>query len=76
MYMVQNEIVEQVYAYIRAYIQEHTYPPTLKEIAAAHYMSRTNITRYLDRLQGMGRIARDPGRSRGITLLDDEISAK
>ncbi len=74
--MVQNEIVEQVYAFIKAYIQEHTYPPTLQEIADACYMSRTNVTRYIDRLQGMGRLARDPGRSRGITLLDDEINAR
>jgi repressor LexA len=74
--MVQKDIVEQVYAYIRAYIQEHTYPPTLKEIADAHFMSRSNVTRYLDRLQGMGLIARDPGRSRGITLLDDETPTK
>lgn len=74
--MVQDEIVEQIYGYIKEYIREHTYPPSLKEIAAAHYMSRTNVTRYLDRMQGMGLIARDPGRSRGITLLDDEMNAE
>jgi repressor LexA len=69
--MDQNETVEQVYAFIKAYIREHTYPPTLKEIGKGCYMSRTNVTRYVDRLQGMGRLARDPKRARGITLLDE-----
>lgn len=69
--MEHNEIVEQVYEFIKAYIREHTYPPTLKEIGKGCYMSRTNATRYVDILQAKGRIARNPKLSRGITLLDD-----
>jgi repressor LexA len=69
--MEPNDIVEQVYAFIKAYIREHTYPPTLKEIAENCYMSRTHVTRYVDILQARGRLARNPKLSRGITLLDD-----
>jgi MarR-like DNA-binding transcriptional regulator SgrR of sgrS sRNA len=69
--MDQQETVEQVYAFIKDYIREHTYPPTLKEIAAGCFMSRTHVTRYVDWLQALGRIARDSKLARGITLLDD-----
>ncbi len=69
--MEQNETMEQIYTFIKDYIREHTYPPTLKEIGKGCYMSRTNATRYVDLLQALGRIARNPKLSRGITLLDD-----
>lgn len=71
-----HDVAEQVYNFICAFIEEHTYPPTLQEIANGCYMSRTNVTRYVDRLEGMGRIARDPKRARGITLLNDDDSSK
>jgi repressor LexA len=70
--MDQTETVERVYAFIKAYIREHTYPPTMKEIAEGCYMSRSGVARYVDRLQGMGRISRDPSLARGITLLGDK----
>jgi SOS-response transcriptional repressor LexA len=69
--MDQNEIVEQVYAFIKAYIREHTHPPTLSEIADGCFMSRTHVTRYVERLEGMGRLFREPNRARGITLIDN-----
>lgn len=72
--MDQTETVEQVYEFIKTYIREHTYPPNLTEIAKQCHMSRTNVTRYMDRLEGMGRIARNPNVARGITLLDENDS--
>lgn len=69
--MDHQDTVEQVYNFIKDYIREHTYPPTLKEIGKGCFMSRTNATRYVDILQAKGRIARNPKLSRGITLLDD-----
>ena len=72
--MDQQDTVEQVYTFIKNYIREHAYSPSLKEIADGCFMSRTNVTRYVDRLEGMGRIARDPKLARSIILLNDHDS--
>jgi DNA-binding MarR family transcriptional regulator len=72
--MDQQETVEQVYTFIKNYIYEYTRSPSLKEIADGCFMSRTNVTRYVDRLEGMGRIARDPKFARSIILLKDHDS--
>lgn len=61
-------ITEQVFAFICAYAKDHTYPPTLDEIAAACYIARSTVLRHVDRLEGEGRIERDPYISRGITI--------
>ncbi len=69
---LRPEDLESVYAFVRAYIEEHTHPPTIREIGRHCLMSRANVVRYLDRLEAQGRIFREPGRARGITLVKPE----
>ncbi len=64
-----DEISAQVYDFIQAYIDEHGFAPTQREIALGCYMSKTNIIRYLDRLEMQGRIIRIPGQPRSIRLV-------
>lgn len=58
----------QVYEVIRDYWQTKGMSPTLREIANSCYASHTTILRHLDRLEGMGWIVREPGKSRSIRL--------
>ena len=73
--MDEYNLEDEVYDFIRAYLREHSHPPTLREIGAGLHMSYPNVVRYLDRLEAHGRIMRRPGKSRGITLLDHEPDA-
>jgi DNA-binding MarR family transcriptional regulator len=66
--MANDLYLEEVYAFICQHWQDYGYGPTLKEIATACYMSKPNVYRYLDRLEMEGRITRDPGRARSISL--------
>lgn len=70
--MDQMNLEDQMYGFIRAYLRQHGHPPTLREIAEGCYMSYGSVFRYLDKLEAHGRIARKPGKSRSITLLDDK----
>ncbi|MEM6528760.1 MAG: FaeA/PapI family transcriptional regulator [Chloroflexota bacterium] len=63
-----EDMTEQVYDFIADYIAEHGFPPSTREMAAAVYISRGAVARHLDRLEIAGRIARTPGRARGIRL--------
>lgn len=66
------DMTERVYAFIKDWVKEHTYPPTLDEIAGGVYMSRSGIYRHLGKLEGQGRICRDEKRARGIRLIEEE----
>jgi SOS-response transcriptional repressor LexA len=66
------EIARCVLAAIRAYIEEHGHSPSLTEIAAACFISRTTVLRYLDLLEARGCIKRTPAMARSISLTDDE----
>lgn len=67
-----DPMTEAVYTFIRDFRRQHGYPPSQREICAACYMGRSTAQRHLDRLEIQGRIARDPGRARGITLIDPD----
>ncbi len=69
---VTNSVTDAVYDFIKTYIQEHAYPPTLREIARGCYLSTSAVTRHLNRLEQRGKIYREPARARGIRLLDEE----
>lgn len=71
--MAKNRIqqtMDTVYDYICQHIQEHGYPPSQREIAAACYLGKTTLVRYLDRLEANGRITHDPGFARSIRIID------
>jgi repressor LexA len=64
------ESTEAVYQFLKDFIRNHNFPPTVREIGEGCYLSRSTVTRHLDRLEAMGRIERQPGKARGITLKD------
>ena len=63
---------QMVYLFVKDYIKKHTHPPTLREIAEGCFLSISAVTRHLDRQEGQGKLFREPGRARGITLVDDD----
>lgn len=69
---MKYSVTDAVYTFIKTYIHEHAYPPTLREIAGGCYISTSAVTRHLDRLEQKGKIYREPGRARGIRLLVEE----
>ncbi len=66
-----NSVTDAIHDFIRTYVKEHTYPPTLREIGKGCYLSTSAVTRHLNRLEQQGKIYREAGRARGIRLLDD-----
>jgi repressor LexA len=57
--------------FIREYINENGYPPTIREIGHAAQISSTSVVNYnLNILQSKGLILRDREISRGVTLAD------
>ena len=66
--MGQHDTEQEVYDFICDYMRRHGSSPTLREIRDGCFMSIPNVIRYLDRLEAHGRIARRPGKARGITL--------
>jgi repressor LexA len=62
---------QQVYAFLTDYLAAKGYPPTLQEIARhLHVSGNLGVLRHLKALERAGLIARSPGSSRSIVLLD------
>ncbi|MGE5602583.1 MAG: transcriptional repressor LexA [Nitrososphaerales archaeon] len=57
--------------FIRSYLEEHMYPPTIREIGKAVGIPSTSVVKYnLERLQEKGYIERSGEVSRGLRLKD------
>jgi repressor LexA len=57
--------------FIRSYLEEHSYPPTIREIGKAVGIPSTSVVKYnLERLQEKGYIERSEEVSRGLKLID------
>lgn len=65
-----NERAWEIYDFIKAHIEAHSYPPTQQEIADGCYLSKSTVRYNLSKLERAGLIRIDPGRARGIALLD------
>lgn len=65
-------ITLQVYQFIKTYTKEHTHPPTIREISEGCFLALSSVVHHLDRLEGEGKIFREPHKARGITLVDDD----
>jgi repressor LexA len=62
---------QAILAYIRRYIAENGYPPSMREIGQAAEVSSTSVVSYnLNILQQKGYIQRDREISRGVRLVD------
>ena len=67
-----QETTDQIFSFICEFRATHGYPPSQEEIAQACYRSRPVIVRHLDRLVMQGKIRREPGKARGIQLVETD----
>lgn len=60
---------QQVFDFITEYLDTHSYPPTMKEIAEhIGVVGNTTVIHYLEALERKGHIRRELGSSRGIIV--------
>ncbi|OQA47203.1 MAG: LexA repressor [Chloroflexi bacterium ADurb.Bin325] len=60
----------RILEFIDAYVQEHNYPPTIREIGKAVGISSTSVVKYnLERLQEKKKLERSKEVSRGLRLV-------
>jgi repressor LexA len=65
-----SPIEQQVYHYLLDYLSEHTFQPSVREIAKHFAIASTkSVADLLASLERKGYVARVAGRSRGVTLL-------
>src|ERR1700674_4459030 len=66
----QGHILE----FVRQYVSDHSYPPTVREIGDGVGISSTSVVDYnLRVLAKRGHLRRDPDISRGIEILDGDM---
>lgn len=64
-----------ILCFLRNYISDHGYPPSIHEIQDGCGLSSTSVTVYnLNKLERAGLIRRDPERARAIVVLEKEGS--
>lgn len=68
---MDEQTIQAVYGYIRVYLHQWGYAPSIREIARECYMSTANVYRYLDWLEARGYITRQSGVARSIRLVED-----
>lgn len=68
-----NENTLAVWRYLAAYVDEHGYSPSRREIAAACFIAKTQVRTHLDKLALLGHIEHSDGLARGIRLLHRPI---
>lgn len=66
---------DDVYDSIERTVTDRGYPPSITELANEHRCSRSTIKKKLDELVEVGRIRRQPGIPRALTLTDREGSS-
>lgn len=69
---MDTEILDAMYTFIRDYIRQWGYAPSIRDIASACFMTPGNVHRYLDRLEARGRITRQAGVARSICLVGED----
>jgi len=61
---------KEVFLFLENYLAQHGYPPTMRDIAAHLRINGTlGVMKHLGALEKKGYIHRDPGNSRGISLV-------
>jgi repressor LexA len=69
-----NEKQMQIYKFIKSYINEKSYPPSVREICAAVGLSSTSTVHgHLARLEKKGLIKRDPTKPRTIEVIEKDV---
>ncbi|HAK44591.1 MAG TPA: repressor LexA [Spirochaeta sp.] len=67
---------EETLDYIRGFIEQHNYPPTIREMAASFDISVKGAYDHIKALEKKGRIRCDGNRSRTIEILDKKPPAE
>ena len=65
-----EQTLEGLLTFIREYIHENGYSPSLREISDGCYLGRSTVMRYLDKLEARGRISRAIGKARSIAVCE------
>jgi len=68
---ISRERREALYAFIVDYLEREATGPTIRELAHCFNISTATVLRYLNHLQGQGRITREPYVARSIRLADE-----
>ncbi len=68
---------QQIIDFIRSFLSDRDYPPTIRDIVGGCRISSTSVVDYnLDILEKKGYIRRHPEVSRGIGLLDSSLASR
>jgi len=68
---------QEMLKFIRAFVEENGYPPTIREIGTAVHISSTSVVNYnLNILQAKGYIQRNRDISRGVRLIDKDVRSE
>jgi DNA-binding MarR family transcriptional regulator len=73
--VMRYQTTQTVYRFIWVYWQAHGFPPTQQEIADACFISRSGVSRHLDRLTVWGWLQREAGKARSFRPLVDPDQA-
>lgn len=72
-----NETLLKTMRVIKLHIDKNGYPPTVRELMDyLDVKSTSTIAYYLDKLEGLGQIRRDPNKNRTIEIIPDRSSTK
>lgn len=66
---LREEQAQRILDYIHAYFEQEGCSPSFNDIAGACFMTRSSVARYIDLLEGRGKIRRVPGIPRSISLV-------
>jgi DNA-binding IclR family transcriptional regulator len=72
--MMLYEKVYAIYDFIAVYKKKRGHAPSQAEIAHGVQMHYTTLMKYLDKMDHMGMIERNPGQVRGIKLIRREAN--
>jgi len=64
--------IDEVYEFIKQYIQENQIAPSYREIASQTYLSMGKIHNCVSILEAQGRITRKPNVARSIRIVTSE----
>ncbi len=68
-----NERQQEIFQYIKDFLLEKGYPPSVREIGkAVGLKSSSTVHGYLEKLENCGLIKRDPTKPRAIDILDEK----
>lgn len=77
MYMQMSEKEKRILEFLRRFIHQHGYPPSVREIGGAVGLkSPSTVHGYLVRLEEMGLIRRDPAKPRALEVLHGSTAPK